>query len=653
MKYLSLKLFVGLVFLTVPAPAYGDDAPGWLRQAAGISLPTYDRRVSDVVLVDESTTTVDEDGRVVNVTIGAVRVLNQEGRGAAIASAGYETDTGKIRDIKAWLIRPSGQIKNYGSRDVVDEAGLNDVYDESRMKSISGVDDAEPGAVFGYQIISEHKPFFNQLSWYFQGGTSPVVSSRMTLVLPNAWRATSITLNHATVEPTVNGTSYTWEMKNLPAMELEPASPSMLNLVPRLQVKYSPTEGAKAVSSRAFDSWTEVSRWYTDLSAPQAVPDDKIAVKAKELTANAKTEFERIRAIGAYVQNIQYIAIQIGVGRWRPHAASHVFAKSYGDCKDKANLMRALLKAINIESYPVLIFSGDSSYVREAWPSPYQFNHCIVAVKVSDETKAPSVLEHAKLGRLMIFDATDDDTPLGDLPEDEQGSFALIAASDNGSLERMPATLPEANKIERAAEVQLTADGSIAATIRQQAIGQSAVSYRRDFKKLSRPDYQKRIEGWVTNGAIGAKVSKIEPLDNGNEGRFGLDIDFSAPAYAQLMQNRLLVFQPAIVSRREYLFLTNASRKYPVVLDSRAFNETVHVKLPAGFEVDEMPDPISLDTAFGTYKTTYEVKGGELFFSRRLSVKAGTIPVDQYESVRKFYEKIRAAEQSPVVLAKK
>src|SRR6185312_9278549 len=554
----------------------------------------------------------------------------------------------------AWLIRPSGQIKNYGNKDIVDEAqALNDVYDESRIKKISGVSDAEAGAVFGYQITTEEKPFFNQLFWFFQGGTSPVVGSKLTLVLPAAWRATGITFNHATVEPTVNGNTYTWELRDLPAMELEPASPTIINLVPRLEIKYSPTEGAKSVPSKAFDSWLEISRWYTDLSATQAVPDERITAKAQELIANAKTEFERIRAIGTYVQNIQYISIQIGVGRWRPHAAAQVLAKSYGDCKDKANLMRAMLKAINIESFPVLIHAGDPTYVHEAWPSPYQFNHCIVAVKIADETKAASVVNHPKLGRLLIFDATDYDTPVGDFPQHEQGSFALIAAGDGGSLEKMPVTLPEANKLVRASEVQLSADGSIAATIRDQAVGQSAVGYRREFKRLSRPDYLKVIEGWVSDGATGARVTKVEPSDNGSEGRFGLDVDFSAPAYAQLMQNRLLVFQPAIVSRRESLFLTGAKRKYPVVLDSHAFSETVRVKLPTGFEVDEMPDAITLDTAFGSYKTTYEVKNGELLFSRHMSVKAGTIPVEQYETVRKFYERIRSAERSPVVLAKK
>ena len=79
----------------------------------------------------------------------------------------------------------------------------------------------------------------------------------------------------------------------------------------------------------------------------------------------------------------------------------------------------------------------------------------------------------------------------------------------------------------------------------------------------------------------------------------------------------------------------------------------MQVNLPAGFAVDELPDPVKLDTSFGSYATSYEVKGEQLFFTRRLVQHAATIPVEQYNSVRTFFEKIRAAEQSPVVLARK
>ena len=389
--------------------AFADDAPGWLRQAATLPVPTYDKKVSSVVLVDNSTITVGEDGQITSTDAYAIRILTREGRGDAVAEVGYETDTGKVKDFHAWLIRPSGQVKSYGKDETIDKADLNDVYDESRSKRIVAGDDAEPGAIFGYQTITETRPFFYQSTWYFQGN-SPVISSRLTLVLPAGWQASSITFNHAEVPVSANGTTYTWELRDLPPVEWEPASPLLRNLAPRLSVKYFPAEGAKNPGVRAFETWKEVSRWYTDLSDPQAAPDERIAAKARELTAGATTELDKIRAIGRYAQNIQYISIQIGVGRWRPHSASEVMAKSYGDCKDKANLMRAMLKSLNIQSYPVLIFSGDSTHVNEAWISPGQFNHCIIAVKVSDDTKAPTIMTHPALGRLLIFDATDDNT---------------------------------------------------------------------------------------------------------------------------------------------------------------------------------------------------------------------------------------------------
>jgi len=379
-------------------------------------------------------------------------------------------------------------------------------------------------------------------------------------------------------------------------------------------------------------------------------------VKVNELTAGAKTELEKIHAIGHYVQNIRYISIQIGLSRGgglRPHTAAEVFAKGYGDCKDKANLMRAMLKVIDITAYPVAIFSGDPTYVREEWASPQQFNHCIIAIKVSDATQAPTVVAHAKLGRLLLFDATDDDTPVGDLPQHEQGSLALLMAGDSGGLMRMPITPPESNGFDRQIKGSLDADGSITANIRESFLGRTAAVSRSEYRQGNKQDFQKIIEGWISRGATAAKVLSLEPKDNKAAGRFDLSVDFSAVGYGQLMQNRLLVFKPAIVHRREGLALTNVKRQYPVVLKPLAFTETLRLKLPDGFEVDELPDAVKLDTAFGSYTTTYVVKDGELVFTRSLAQRAATIPTDQYQSVRSFYEKILAADQAPVVLARK
>jgi hypothetical protein len=634
--------------------ALADDPPAWLKQAAAANIPTYGKEVHAVVLHDEQRKTVEEDGKIVTTNWWAVKILSREGRGYARASEGYNTGSGKIKEMRAWLIRPAGEVKAYGKKEIMDVSPAeNNVYDDLRVKIISAADDAEAGAVFGYEIVTEEREIFSQFVWRFQS-SNPVVMSRLTVALPPNWRASSLTFNHDNIEPTVGGNSYTWELRNLPPIEIEPASPAS-KLVANIAVNIFPPEG-KATMLRSFGSWKDVSRYTSELSDPQSGFNEPMAAKARELTANTKTEFERIQAISRYAQSVNYISIQINVGRgggYRPHAAVDVFNKNYGDCKDKANMMRALLKSLGIESYPVVIYSGDPNHVEPEWPSPHQFNHCIIAVKVSDDTQASTIVKHPSLGRLLIFDPTDDDTPIGDLPNHEQGSYALIVAGDAGELMKMPVTPPETNRMERTVDAELAADGTLTAKVSERSFGQAAVEERRLFKHAERPQYVKFIEHWITQTAPSANVLKSEPNDDARGGKFALDVEFKSQNYAQLMRDKLMVFKPAVVSRRSSILLTEAKRKHPVVLDSEAYDETVRIKLPEGFDVDEMPDAADVNQPFGNYAAKCEVKDGHLIFRRSLALKAGTIPVEQYASVRGFFERIRAVEQTPVVLVKK
>jgi len=655
MRIRFLVLIGVLMVSFAGARASGDDAPAWLRQAANLTIPTYDKDVTAVVLVDDGTISVSDDGRTVKVYNFAVRILRRDGRGYAQARVGYVPESGKVKELRAWLIHGDGEVKRYGKDESLDLAGTpNDVYDEYRFKRITAGSEADAGMVFGYTYTTEDRTVFSQDDWAFQSAI-PAISSRYTLVLPSGWRAEGVTFNHPKVEPKISGTTYTWELTNLDPVPREPLSPSLTNLVARLAVSYYPPAGQNS-GIKTFANWSDVSAWMSELEDPQVVVDDPLAGKARELTANARTEYEKIQAIGRYVQNIQYISIQTGLGRgggYRPHVATQVFAKSYGDCKDKANLMRAMLKVLGITAFPVSIYAGDPDYVRPEWPSPQQFNHCIIAVKVSDDTRGPTIVQHPRLGRLLIFDPTAEATPVGDLPSYLQGSLALIDSKEIDALVKMPVTPPESNLLDRQIEASIDGNGSLVATIREKANGQWAAGYRSEMQRESRPEYVKRIEGWVNAGATAARVTKVEPRDDRTEGRFDLDVEFTATGYGQLMQERLLVFKPAIVSRRETLYLTDAKRKHPVVLTSNSYSETVRVKLPSGFAVDEMPDPVKLDTAFGSYATSYEVKDGVLIFSRKLVQRATTIPVEQYNSVRSFFERIRAAEQAPVVMIRK
>jgi len=638
------------------AMAATDDTPAWLRVAAAEKLPSYDAKTPAVVLLKESGVVVDEAGRIVTTDRFAVKVLNRAGANEAEAVKVYTRDTGKVRDLRAWVLSPAGESHKLGKERILDITLNEDsLYDDIRAKVVSATKDCDPGAVFGYESTVEEKSFFTQLDFEF-AGRIPVRAARFSLTLPAGWTAKGVTLNHAPVEPAESAGTRTWELRDLPFYEAEPASPAFESMQPRLAISFFPGGAAASAMGPSFAKWEEVSHWLSDLHDPQSAPDAAIAAKVQSLTANAAGIADKIRALAEYVQGIRYVSIQQGTGRgggYKPHAASVVFAKSYGDCKDKANLLRAMLKVLGIESWPVSIFSGDALFVREEWPSPHQFNHCILAIKAPDGYAGDALVDDPRLGKLLIFDPTDPYTPLGTLPLHEQNSLALVLAGDKGGLDRMPPARPSANSTTRHIDATVDARGAVNGTLTEELSGWTAAIQRGALRERGEQDYLKRVESRVTNGMRSATVADLKTADSLKDGRFRLDMRFSSPYFAQIMQGRLMVLRPSVLQAVDPLPFIEAKRKYPAVVAARSWSDTVRVQLPAGFEVDELPDAAKIESPFGSYEAVSKVENGVLTFTRRLVLNPAVVPVEDYAKLKKFADQVGGADQAPLVLAKK
>lgn len=652
----SIVLSLLFVFL-LSTDLLANNPPAWLVDAAKLPTPTFEiRDVPAYILRNEEVINVRSDGKLSRTVRWAVRILTRGGREEAIARNVYNTDSEKVKELNAWLIRRDGSKPiHYGKKEVMDIAlADNDLYNEARVKLIDASDAAREGDVFGFETESEETHIFSQFQFRFQTNL-PVALARLLLTLPADWKTESVTFNRDKVEPVVNGNSYSWTLNDLAPLRPEPNAPRSSSLAPRVAVSYYPPQGT-AGQIKTFRNWNDVARWMAEVEETQSDVNDALAAKARELTANAKTELEKIQAIGRYVQQIQYISIQIGTGRgggYKPRLATETFARSYGDCKDKANLMRAMLSVLRIPAFLVSITADDPNYVRVEWASPHQFNHCIIAIKVSDDTNASSVVTHPTLGRLLMFDPTDPYTAVGDIPEDQQGSYALIDHRDTDSLTKMPVMPSAMNRLERHIEATIGPSGEIKGKIRENSVGQAASTERSRVRRMSATEYDRMIGGWVSRGVSGAKTSNIVTRDDFNDSRFGLDVEFDAASYAQVMQGRLMIFRPAIVGRLDRLRFSDGRRQHPYMIDSTSYSETVQLKIPEGFAVDEMPDPVAIESPFGTYSVTFEHKGDKVIFTRSLDLKRMNVPAAQYDSVRGFFGRVHAVEQAQVVLVRK
>jgi hypothetical protein len=363
---------------------------------------------------------------------------------------------------------------------------------------------------------------------------------------------------------------------------------------------------------------------------------------------------DKIRAIGAFVQKTNYVAVAINLARGgglTPHNADQVLARNYGDCKDKATLMRALLKAVGIDSWMVSIFSGDRLYVQPEWTAD-QFNHVIVAVRVSAETKAPTVLDNPRLGRLLIFDPTNRSTPVGDLPDYEQGSYALIVAGARGELVAMPVLSPELNRIESVADAELNVDGTLSAHLQRQYFGQPAANLRRTATLEQHDELRHVFEEALSYRLGGLTLKTIEPTDHMRDDQFQLNMDVAVRQFGQTLQGRLLMIAPGALGRQTNYSFPAKPRKAPVLLDAEVYRDTVTISVPPQFKVDELPDPARLTSAYGSYSAKWSASGNKIRFEQSLEVKNTNAPATEYGKIRQFFERVESTQNSSVVLVK-
>ena len=167
-------------------------------------------------------------------------------------------------------------------------------------------------------------------------------------------------------------TEYRWDADDQPGRQMEDDVPSWVDTLGWVQFS-------------DFQSWSEVAQWAAALFAPAvpsagaALPEEleKEAAALEALPAGAA----RIAAALRYVQdNFRYLGIEIAANSHQPYPVAKVCARRFGDCKDKANLLSALLRRLGFDADPALV-STDYRHTIAGWlPTPAAFDHAIVRV---------------------------------------------------------------------------------------------------------------------------------------------------------------------------------------------------------------------------------------------------------------------------------
>ncbi len=476
----------------------------WFQAVAAVPSPVGP---SAHVLLREESVAAEASGRQTTTTRSVVRILTPEGSGAARAGISYDASGGRVVSFRAWLLTPAGDVHEFAPTDFTDRVvNQGELHSSLRQRTISVP--APPGSVFAYEAIVAAQTVFTQFEFEFQPDGLPVACSRFSLSSPAGW---TVRAHLFDVQPTVAG--QTWTAYDLPTSGSSP----------RLAI----TVGS------AFATWPDVAEWLAAQAEPAARVTPAIAARAASLVRN---QADPIRALAAFVQRLRYVAVNVNSsvgGGFVPRDADTVLAQGYGDCKDKANLLRTLLRAEGIESWFVAINSTDRQRVRPEWPSPRLFNHAILAITTPDG--------------LRYFDPSDPYVSLGDLPAALQNTPALLFAA-GATLANTP--VGEVAVVERSVHLTLTADGRVGGRVLESSRGHAAADYRAR--------------------ELGERVQVRDEFPGG-----GLHLYYEFTAGLRAAGPELLLLRPFLL----------ADFAAPV-----AFHETVEITLSADLLVEELPD---------------------------------------------------------------
>ena len=635
--------------------AAGGDAPQWMHALVGVTLPSYDEKTDAVLLYSDTNVSVLSVDKIRTHVREAYKILRPEGREHGTVYVHFNPRR-KITNLHAWCIPAQGKDYEVKEKDATDIAAPIEggyLIEDTKYRVLR-IPAPDVGNIVGYEYEVEEQPFWLQNVWRFQE-TDPVRETHYSLHLPSGWEYKASWLSYPEVKPTEGGGNVSqWVISEVKGMRYEPEMPPWRGVAGQLIVSFFPGGGTSRKNE--FANWGSMGSWFGSLYSGQMDASEPIKQQINGLVAGKSTLLQKIQAIAGFLQHdIRYVAIELGIGGWQPHAASEVFSHRYGDCKDKATLMQTMLRVIGVESYHVVINAQRGVVTRDA-PAHDGFNHEILAIQLPDNVKDPSliaVIQHPKLGRILFFDPTNEVTPFGQIGGYLQANYGLLVTPEGGELVELPQQASAMNSIQRVGKLTLDANGTLKGDVKEVRLGDRAASERWRLRSVTNnTDRIKPIESLLAGSVSSFQIvrASLVNLDHTDQ-PFGFNFTFQSGNYAKIAGNLLLVRPRVLGNKSSGVLETKEPRKFPLEFDGPSRDtDSFDIALPLGYEVDELPPPTDVDYSFGSYHSKTEASGQMLHYTRALEIKELSVPVSKMDELKKFYRMIAADERNTAVL---
>lgn len=625
------------------------ELPAWVRAAA--STPTPDTDADFVVLLDEK--------RVQPLAAGGVRVVQRRAvRPLKITAVEKIWDfaleyrkADRGPEIRSWTVAPDGASATRPD-DVLDrrddprsESGV--LVDDARLLSISA---ANPivGATVAYETTVVKDLDLGAEPMGFGREYHPVVRSLLTLEVPEGWGADASTSGMREVPCARTATTITCEAVDIPALPRDEARPIAADLLSRVWVRWWSKDG-----TRGFADWDAAARWQWDLAQPVLADVGEVEQVADRLRPAGPDDLEAaIDRLFAWVaRDVRYVAIDIGIGGYRPHPPALVASRRYGDCKDKAFVLRAVLARWGLNTYFVGIRTRDRGLVDPNVPTPGQFNHMIAAVALPDGVLADRwpVVSVEGVGRLLLLDGTARESDAWALPTADQRTVGWLVTGEGGRLIPIPVQPPAAALEERELDATLADSGTLlGASVVETLHAGAAAALRGAWSLLPEPERRRFQESWLQSRFPGSRlhhytVTGLEQTRDPVVERSALEGGWFGRRVGPL-----LFVTPGRVGAGLYPVPLPASSRWGLRTLPHEERVRSSVKTPPGWVPEALPDPVDVRATGIEGSAAWAFVDGTLTYTRTARVTAHHISPEDYAAFRDATRKLDAADATAV-----
>jgi hypothetical protein len=643
-----------LLALCPPCPAnwFGgkQDPPQWGLDAAKTPTPAYAKDAASVILFDEYVETVDSQGRAVEREREAIRILKPQGRQDS-CEVSFDVDE-KINYFREWTIAADQKQYQAQDTDFVDKGDTTiPIMLFTEKSRVVHPPAADVGAVILCESEELLEPYRQEKIWHFQSGI-PIVFQALEVDLPVGSPHSEAWHKFTPVKPVeVTPNHWRWEIKDMPALDLRDVKshPAWSALAARMSVQW----GDAAVEGKD-NQWRAIGKWVTTLEENRPDPSPEITAQTQSLIAGAPDFYAKLSRITEYIQkNIRYFIVVRGIGGLQANHAADIFRNRYGDCKDKTTLLISMLQVAGIHA--VYMPVDDRRNVVDPDAPSLVGDHMITAIEIPpdvQDSRLKAIVKANDGKRYLIFDPTNERTPVGNLPSYEQGSYGILAAGASSQIIALPVLDPGANGSERKGVFTLAADGTLSGSVDTSHIGPAGADLR-EFLKYT--DEKERRQYWEKYVALTLPGVTLDAFQFIQPSALDKPLEFHYKVTARQYSHQaglLLLVRPRVVGSFAHPF-DDKPRIYPIDLDATGrWRDSFDIAIPPGYVVDETPDPVSLDLDFASYHSSVSAKGNLLHYEREYVVRQVEIPPAKAADFRRLESVILADEKNAAILKK-